>query len=154
MKTQQQFLLFSQAKSVFALDIRSVREALSLEEQSVTPVPNSPTFLLGLTNLRGEILPVADFGRFINNEEVNRSLPDNRILVVESPNPNDVKLPPIPIGLAVDKIEGVLYLEPDKIVSAEEVDEDIAPLLRGLYDYQGRLLLIVDVEAIAQSNHW
>jgi chemotaxis signal transduction protein len=58
------------------------------------------------------------------------------------------------MGLAVSHVEGVLSLDPDQIVSAAEVSEELAPFLRGLYDCQGRLLMIVDVEAIAHSDRW
>jgi purine-binding chemotaxis protein CheW len=40
------------------------------------------------------------------------------------------------------------------MVSAIEVSEELAPLLRGLYDCDGKLLMILDAEAIAQSKDW
>ncbi|MFW6358308.1 MAG: chemotaxis protein CheW [Chroococcales cyanobacterium] len=153
-KGSHKFVLFRQETSQFAIEITSVREVLILETQPITSVPNTLPFLLGLMNLRGEILAIADFSRFIGGEGVARHQEDSRILVLEVPNPSDVKLPPIRMGLAVSFVEGVLSLNPDDIVSAEEVDEALAPFLRGLYDYQGRLLMIVDVEAIAQSERW
>lgn len=150
----KKFLWFSQGKSFFAIEITFVREVLKLEEQTITAVPNTLPFLLGLTNLRGEILAVADFGRLLGEEAVERHAEKSRILIVEAPNPKDIQLPPIKIGLAVSEVEGVLLLNPDDIVSAEEVSEEIARFLRGLYDERGRLLMIVDVEAIAQSERW
>lgn len=150
----RQFLIYGQDKSLFALDLGSVREVLVLADRPVTPVPNTEPFLLGLTNLRGEIIAVADFGRFMGAEPVNHQQRESRIAIVEAPNPHDITFPPIRMGLAVDFVEGVLYLNPDKIVSAEEVSEEIAPFLRGLYDCDGRLLMIVDVEAIAQFSKW
>lgn len=150
----RQFVLFGQDQSLFALDLLSVREVLLLGTQPITPVPNTLPFLLGLTNLRGEILAVADFGRFIGSEAVDRHQPQSRILIVEAPDPRDVTLPTMRMGLAVSFVEGVLSLSVDQIISAAEVSEELAPFLRGLYDHQGRLLMIVDVEAIAHSDRW
>ncbi|MEG4088089.1 chemotaxis protein CheW [Microcoleus sp. Pol12B4] len=151
----KQFLLFGQGGSLFAIDLEAVREVLSLNEQPISLVPNTLPFLLGLTNLRGEILAAADFGLFVGIESVDIHNPNSRILVVEAPDPRDVRLlSRISLGLAVSRVEGVLPLNPDRIVSALDVSSDLAPFLKGLYNSEGRLLMIVDVEAIAHSERW
>jgi purine-binding chemotaxis protein CheW len=150
----KQFLLFGQGGSLFAVELEAVREVLSLKEQPISPVPNTLPFLLGLTNLRGEILAAADFGRFTGIEPVDTLHPQSRILVVEAPDPRDVRLSRMRMGLAVSRVEGVLPLNPDRIVSAIDVSPELAPFLKGLYNSEGRLLMIVDVEAIAHSERW
>lgn len=150
----KQFLLFGQGGSLFGIELEAVREVLSLSEQPISPVPNTQPFLLGLTNLRGEILAAADFGRFTGIEPVDTHHPSSRILVVEAPDPRDVRLSRMRMGLAVSRVEGVLSLNPDRTVSAVDVSPDIAPFLKGLYNSEGRLLMIVDVEAIAHSERW
>lgn len=150
----KQFLLFGQGSSLFGVELDAVREVLSLKEQPISPVPNTLPFLLGLTNLRGEILAAADFGRFTGLEPVDTDHSSSRILVVEAPDPRDVRLSKMRMGLAVSRVEGVLALNPDRIVSALDVSPDLAPFLKGLYNSQGRLLMIVDVEAIAHSERW
>lgn len=150
----RQFLLFGQASSLFAMDLGTVREVLNPAMQIVSPIPNSPSFLLGLMNLRGEILAVADFGRFTATVSTDLQHPHSRILVLETVDPQNVRSLPIRLGLAVTCVEGVASLCPDQIVSAAEVSEELAPFLRGLYDNNGRLLMILDAEAIAQSNRW
>ena len=150
----KQFLVFAQGDSLFGVDLEAVREVLSLKEQPISPVPNTLPFLLGLTNLRGEILAAADFGHFTGIAPVDIDHPSSRILVVEAPDPRDVRLSKIRIGLAVSRVEGVLPLNPDRTVSAVDVSPDLAPFLKGLYNSEGRLLMIVDVEAIAHSERW
>ena len=150
----KQFLLFGQGGSLFGIELDAVREVLSLKKQPISPVPNTLPFLLGLTNLRGEILAAADFGVFAGIESVDIYHPSSRILVVEAPDPRDVRLSRMRMGLAVSRVEGVLPLNPDRIVSALDVSPELAPFLKGLYNSQGRLLMIVDVEAIAHSERW
>lgn len=150
----KQFLLFGQGVSLFGIELEAVREVLSLKEQPISPVPNTLPFLLGLTNLRGEILAAADFGVFVGIESVDIYHPSSRILVVEAPDPRDVRLSRMRMGLAVSRVEGVLPLNPDRIVSALDVSPELASFLKGLYNSQGRLLMIVDVEAIAHSERW
>ncbi len=150
----KQFLLFGQGGSLFGIELEAVREVLSLKEQPISPVPNTLPFLLGLTNLRGEILAAADFGVFAGIESVDIYHPSSRILVVEAPDPRDVRLSRMRMGLAVSRVEGVLPLNPDRIVSALDVSPELAPFLKGLYNSEARLLMIVDVEAIAHSERW
>ncbi|MCC3512747.1 MAG: purine-binding chemotaxis protein CheW [Microcoleus sp. PH2017_17_BER_D_A] len=138
----KQFLLFGQGGSLFGVEL------------PISPVPNTLPFLLGLTNLRGEILAAADFGRFAGLDPVDTHHPSSRILVVEAPDPRDVRLSKMRMGLAVSRVEGVLSLNPDRTVSAVDVSPDLAPFLKGLYNSEGRLLMIVDVEAIAHSERW
>ncbi|MGL5063957.1 MAG: chemotaxis protein CheW [Microcoleus sp.] len=152
--TTKQFLLFGQGNSLFAVELEAVREVLSLKEQPISPVPNTLPFLLGLTNLRGEILAVADFGNFTGIEPVDIYHHQSRILVVEAPDPRDVRLSRMRMGLAVSRVEGVLPLNPDRIVSAIDVGPELVPFLKGLYNCEGRLLMIVDIEAIAHSERW
>ncbi len=144
----RQFVLFGQERSLFAVEITSVCEVLFLSQQPITPIPNTMPFLLGLSNLRGEILAVVDFGRLSGGIPVDRNATKSRILVVEALHPQDVTLPLIRLGLAVSSVEGVLSLNPDQIGSAAEVSAEIAPFLRGLYHDQERLLMIIDIEAI------
>ena len=150
----QQFLLFRQQSSYFAIELTRVFEVLALKEQPISSVPNTSAFVLGLTNLRGEILVVADFGRFINARAVELHQPQSRILVLEIPNPQNLQLLPLHIGIAVSQVQGVISLDPDQIVSAIDVSQELVPVLKGLYDYEGRFLMILDAEAIAQSEHW
>jgi purine-binding chemotaxis protein CheW len=154
MGLSRQFLLFRQGASLFAVDLMTVREVLSPLEQSIAQVPNAPAFLVGLMNLRGEILAVADFGRFIRTDATQLDQSHSRILVFEVPDPQNVRSSLIHFGLLVSQVEGVLPLYPDHMVSAIEVSEELAPLLRGLYDCDGKLLMILDAEAIAQSKDW
>lgn len=48
----------------FAIDLRQVREVF--EPESVTPVPGMPDALVGVTNLRGTIIPLADLRRALS----------------------------------------------------------------------------------------
>jgi chemotaxis signal transduction protein len=149
-----QFLLFGQGESQFAIDLMSVREVLFLKQQSICAVPNTLPYLIGLTNLRGEILAVADFGRFMGAEPVDPDSPQSRILVVEVPNGNNNALSNVRMGLALSRVYGVISVNRDRIVSSIDVSEEVAPFLRGLYDLNGSLVMILDIEALAQSERW
>ncbi|HEY5931464.1 MAG TPA: chemotaxis protein CheW [Nitrospira sp.] len=50
--------LVAWGEETFAIDLRQVREVF--EPESITPVPGMPAALVGVTNLRGTIIPLAD----------------------------------------------------------------------------------------------
>ena len=64
-QTAAQFLTFSLGEEVFGMDIRTVREIIQVGP--MTTVPLMPTFVRGIINLRGAVVPVIDlhvrFGR-------------------------------------------------------------------------------------------
>ena len=88
-----EFLL---AQETYALESRHVREVHPLEE--LTPLPCTPDFVLGIVNLRGEILSVIDLKKFFGLPE--KGLTDlNKIIVLESAN--------MRFGILADVILGV-----------------------------------------------
>lgn len=149
-----QFVIFRQHQSCFAIALTSVREVLRFSDQRLTPVPNSPNFVLGLTNLRGEILAVADFGTFLGLTPLDPNHADGRILVVEAANLQDSNRSLIALGLAVSHVETVVALDPDEIRSAAEASAELVPFLQGLYNHQGHLISVIDIEAIATCPRW
>src|SRR5512136_666730 len=68
-----QYLTFKLRDEVFALDIGKVREVLDFT--TVTKVPQTPDFMRGVINLRGNVVPVVDmrlkFGMQMTEKSVN-----------------------------------------------------------------------------------
>jgi purine-binding chemotaxis protein CheW len=72
---------FVLASERYAVESRFIREVEVLE--SLTPLPCTPAFVLGIVNLRGEILPVIDLKKFFDLPE--KGLSDlNKIIVLQS----------------------------------------------------------------------
>lgn len=143
------YLLFSQSESLFGIELATLREVIPLTEPAITPVPNTLPLVMGLFNLRGEILAIADFGDMIGEAPTPRQIDQSRIMVLQVPQSQfEVDLP-IRFGLAVAQVTGVAQLQVDRISSAEEVGSKLTPLLQGLYNWQGRLLMLLDVRALS-----
>ena len=88
-----EFLL---AHERYAVESRYVREVYPLE--SLTPLPCTPAFVLGIINLRGEILSVIDIKKFFELPE--QGLTDlNKVIVLRSEN--------MLFGILADAISGV-----------------------------------------------
>ncbi|MDP4029210.1 MAG: chemotaxis protein CheW [Gallionella sp.] len=87
---------FTLAHERYAVASEHVREVYPLEE--LTPLPCTPAFVLGIVNLRGEILSVIDIKKFFDLPE--KGLTDlNKVIVLESDE--------MVFGIVADAISGV-----------------------------------------------
>jgi purine-binding chemotaxis protein CheW len=89
-------LEFLLAHEVYGVELRYVREVYPLKE--LTPIPGTPPFVLGIVNIRGEILSVIDIKKFFDLPE--KGLTDlNKVIILHSPE--------IEFGILADSILGV-----------------------------------------------
>lgn len=95
-ETWLEVLEFRLAQERYAVETRYVREVVPL--QDLTPLPCTPPFVLGIVNVHGHILPVLDFGRFVDLPE--NGLTDLHCIILV--RGNDLEL-----GLLADVILGV-----------------------------------------------
>lgn len=95
---------FGLADECYALESSHVREVFPLE--SLTVLPCTPAFVMGIVSLRGEIISVIDLRRFF--DLARTGLPDlNKIIVVESAS--------MVFGILADVILGVRHIPQTEI---------------------------------------
>lgn len=143
------YLLLEQADSLFAIALGTIREVIPLSESNITAVPNTLPLVMGLFNLRGEIIAVADFGDLIGETPTSKRSEHSRIVVLEASQTRFESDLPIGFAIAVSRVAGVAHLESDRVTSAAEVGSKLTPLLQGLYRWNGQLLMLVDTRAVA-----
>jgi len=98
-----QVLTFGLDHEVFALETDVAHEVLDMV--AVTEVPNSRSFVRGLINVRGKIIPVVDLkSKFGMGETVHTA--DARIVVIEVPLGGEVAI----VGLMADRVFEVMEL--------------------------------------------
>ncbi|MES1981727.1 MAG: chemotaxis protein CheW [Pseudomonadota bacterium] len=76
---QVEIIEFVLADEIYAIEARFVREVVSLD--SVTPLPCTPAFVLGIVNIHGEILSVIDIRKFFDLPKVGLSGFDKLIVL-------------------------------------------------------------------------
>lgn len=132
----------------FALPATVVREVISAPLDRITPIPNAPYALLGTLNLRGRVIWVADLGYFLNEPNaLNTERAEISVIAVEQQD--------IMVGLAVDRIVGMEWLE------AEEIQQNNSDSTTGfvqgewmLDELSSKSLQLLDQKAIIQSGLW
>ena len=119
--TGLEVLRFTLSHSRFALPTRHVLEVLRLT--GYTPVPRTPEFVLGVTNLRGEILPIFDLRRALWLSAVG--ITDlSRLLVLGRDLPE--------FALVVDRVHDVLELDERTLVRPDLPERGATPYVRAV----------------------
>lgn len=134
----------------FALPAMGIREVIALPPDRITPIPNVSPLLLGTLNVRGRVVWVADLGQFLGDPSpLSTDRPEIAVIAVED---QDTML-----GLAVDRIVGMDWLDIDDIHMPTNVPDGMAPFLRGewpLAKEDHRFLRLLDQVAILRSARW
>lgn len=149
-KASQLYLVYKQDSSLFSLALSSIREVLPMEELTITDVPNTDNSVLGLFNLRGEILPIIDFGVMVGSTATDIHSKTCRVIVINVQGPRK-QTKSFKYGLAISEVLTVSELWLDEIISAQEVGSALTPILQGVYEWQDRLLMLLDAEAMMNA---
>ncbi len=127
---------FRLGEEIYGVNVMQIREVLRYTE--ITPVPGAPYYVLGIINLRGNVVTVIDtrtrFG--LPQGEVDNN---TRIVIVEV----DKQV----IGMLVDSVAEVTYLNESEIEKAPSVgNEETSKFITGVCNKNNELLILIDLE--------
>jgi len=145
-----QYLTFMLGEEVFAMDIRTVREII--QYGPTTTLPLMPSFVRGVINLRGAVVPVIDlnarFGRIAANVGKKTC-----IVIFDALRAGER----VELGLLVDAVSEVIDIAPDAIEPPPNFGAAVRrDFIRGMGKVDGRFVIILepdrafDVEEMAQ----
>ncbi len=133
------YLTFRVGTETFAMPISQIREVLQFEQ--VTTVPMTPTFVRGVLNLRGSVVPVIDLSvRFERSAiEAGRR---TCVVIIEVPHENEM----VVVGVLVDQVNEVVGIDQTTIEKAPTFGSSIrADFVRGVANLGGRFVVVLDV---------
>ncbi len=130
-----EMLSFRLSGEEYAVMVDHVKEVL--KNRDMTPVPNAPDYVLGVTGLRGEVLPVIDLCKRLGLPAGTRD--DKSRIIVVSLNEEEA-------GIVVDRVTGVIRIADDAIRPTPETIEHGAEFLRGIVRKDDRLYILLDIE--------
>jgi purine-binding chemotaxis protein CheW len=136
------FIAFNISNQRFCVDIMSVREIRGWTP--ATPLPHAQSFMRGVINLRGGVLPVVDLAArlgFPMNEPTARHV----IIVAE--------LPGQIVGFLVDAVSDILEISLDAIQPTPDVASSMAKdFVRGVIAAEKGMISVLRTEKLAPSN--
>jgi len=139
-----QWVTFRLGEETYGINVMQVQEVLRHTE--IAPVPGAPAYVLGIINLRGNVVTVIDTrSRFgLESAEVTDN---SRIVIIESEQQV--------VGILVDSVAEVVYLRSSEIDSAPNVGtEESAKFIQGVSNREGELLILVDLNKLLTDEEW
>ena len=139
-----QWVTFSLENETYGIDVMRVQEVLPMSE--IAPVPGAPPYVLGIINLRGNVVTVIDtrmrFG-LASAESGSAS----RIVVIETGDQV--------AGILVDSVAEVINVREDEVDTAPNVgNEESSKYIYGVVSRGEELLILVDVNKLLSREEW
>lgn len=140
------FVVFTLSGTDYAVPVRDVAEIGRVPQ--ITRVPNLPEFVRGITNLRGEVVPVLSLPTLLGLQDVPQS-PRSRVLFLQSRSPISST------GLIVDEVKGIQRIQSQQLEQVSGlIDDKVTSVLRGVHGRGDRLLNILDLEQLFQMQEF
>lgn len=112
--------------------------------EKTTPIPNSPDFVKGIINLRGEIVPIVDLRKRFGLAELAYN--QHTVVIVVRVEHDGKKRT---VGLVVDAVADVYNIEPDAIHSTPEFGDRINNnFIRGLGMIGEKMVILLDIDTL------
>jgi purine-binding chemotaxis protein CheW len=131
-------VVFLLAGEAFGIGIHMVESII--KKQAITKVPHAEKFILGVTNLRGTVVPVVDLRqRFAL--ETTEATKDTRIIVLNTESGKN--------GIVVDEVMEVLRIPKSAIAPTPTITTTVnSAFIKGIARTEERLIILLDVNSI------
>lgn len=136
-----QYLTFIMDEEEYGVDILAVQEIRGWE--TATPVPNSPSFIKGVINLRGTIVPIMDLrGRFnLTDPEYG---PETVVIVLKIATEKGSRT----MGIIVDAISDVYDVPLEDVKRTGFGDNQNADFIKGLVTVNKNMVILLKLDSL------
>lgn len=139
---EEHLVIFSLGKELYGVTIHSVESIIKL--QDITEVPRSASYILGVTNLRGTVVPVLDLRRRFNLASCENTS-NTRIIIVNAEGSK--------VGIVVDEVTEVLKVAREAIQPPPPMSTTIeSAFINGIAHINENLVILLDLEKVLASS--
>ena len=138
--TGRQYLTFSLGDEVFAMNIANVREII--QYGPMTTVPLMPSFLRGMINLRGSVVPVIDLQARFGRDKAGIGKKSCNVIFDALRGGERIEL-----GLLVDAVSAVITIPEEQIEPAPKFGSSVRrDFINGMGKVGGRFVIILEAD--------
>ena len=131
-------MAFTVGSLEFCVEIVSVREIRGWTP--ATPIPHAPTFIAGVINLRGVVLPIIDLAERLG---LPKAVPTARHVIIVTQVGTRMA------GLLVDTVSDITSFDAEIIQSTPDVASSVAKsFIRGVVALEGRMISILTLDRV------
>ena len=141
-----QLVTFQLSEELYGIDIMDVKEIVRV--QDIRPLPNAPTYVEGLFNLRGEIIPIINLHKRFH---LRKALLDDEdellsgFIIIE--------LDGMKLGVIIDKVERVISIDYNEIQPPPQMLTGIgAEYIQGVVNQKNGYLIILDIRKLFNAK--
>jgi len=140
--SSQQYVTFSLADELFGVEVSRAREILSMTP--VTKVPQTPDYMLGVINLRGQVVPVVDM-RLKLGLPVGEETEDTCIIVIEVQVDDEVLV----VGALADAVREVLEVSDDQIEPPPRLGTKLnTEFINGMGKIDEQFMILLNIDRV------
>jgi purine-binding chemotaxis protein CheW len=135
---QRELISFRIGEQEFCIDVMSVREIRGWTP--ATPLPHAPSYVLGMINLRGAVLPIMDLSARLG---MTPAVPDVRHVIIVTQIKRHL------VGLLVDGVSDILTIDENVIQPTPEVASDLQRnFARGILAIDQRMICLIELDTL------
>jgi purine-binding chemotaxis protein CheW len=139
---QKQLVTFQLGNEQYGIDIMDVHEIWRVE--AIRPIPNAPSYVEGIFNLRGDIVPVINLHRRFHIKRIEMSEDDQLLSGSIIININGTK-----IGIIIDKVLRVVGIDLNQVQLPPQIISGIgAEYIQGVVQSDDGYLIILDIHRL------
>ncbi len=151
------FQLNEQTPALFSMS--QVQEVIVLSAQQITPMPNMPPCVLGLSTRRSRVMWLVDLAHMLLATPLPSNIRNYNVVIIRVAQISQQQNMLVStahnqalLGLIVPTMRGVVRFSPELIQTPKgHFAPGLMPCLRGCLLQQNEMLLVLDAEAIARS---
>jgi len=143
-----QYLTFFMAGEEYGVDILRVQEIRGWD--NATPLPNAPSYIKGVINLRGIIVPIVDLRQCFGLQAAEYS-PVTVVIVLKLENAEHNRV----IGMVVDAVSDVYSLSTEQMRAPPDLGEAVdTSFIKGLVTVNNKMVILLQLETLLGSSHF
>jgi len=144
--TVNSFLSFKLGEELFAANVGKVLEILELSK--ITKVPQSPNYMRGVINLRGNVLPVVDTRIKFGMPEIADTI-NSCIIVLDI----DIDQESVKVGLLVDMVQEVLHIDAENVQPPPSIGNKFkSEFIKGMGKVDDEFVMILDIDHVLTTD--
>ena len=139
-------LIFQLEKRDYGVPILTVNEIIGI--MNITPIPKAPSFVKGIINLRGKIIPIMDLRLKFDMPEKEHD--DETCIIIVNTMVNNVEKQ---VGVIVDIVSEVVDIPDDEIENPPQYDSHShRDFISGIGKVKDQVVIILDVEKVISDE--
>lgn len=141
-----QYLTFMVDGEEYAVEILQVQEIKGWD--TVTPVPNTPDYVMGVINLRGAVVPIIDLRKRFHLDAITFG-PTTVIIVVKVVDEDSERT----VGVVVDAVSEVYRFNREDVQPPPDLGNAIGTeFVRGLVAVEDKMVILLEINRLINSD--